>query len=322
MKVSVIVPVYNVEDYLDACLKSLVNQSLQDIEIIVVNDGSPDNSQAIIDRYVEKYPDLVKSIIKENGGQASARNVALNIAKGEYINFVDSDDWVKPDMYEKMYEKAKETDSDIVICDTTDNYKGYSIYHKPSNFTNKLRQTPSPCNKLFKKSFIGELRFPENKMWYEDFTFVTELLMQTEKIARYHNDFYQCNCRDISTMSNNNSPKNLDIITAFELIVEFAKENGLYEKYKEDLDFMIIDHILITTINRVAQQKHPEKENVIKELRRYIKKEIPNILNLKVYKEMPVNRRLIAYLNLKGLHNLSKSILSINGKMKRREVLG
>lgn len=315
MKVSVIVPVYNVEEYLAPCLDSLVKQTLQDIEIIVVNDGSPDNSQEIIDRYVKKYPNLVKAMIKENGGQASARNMALEIAKGEYVNFVDSDDWVRIDMYENMYKKAKEEDADIVVCNTTDYYKDYAVYHKPAEFTNKLKQTPSPCNKLFKRSFIGDLRFPEGKMWYEDFTFVTELLMMTDKIARCENDYYQCNCREESTMSNNNSPKNLDMLKALDLIIKFAKDNNLYDRYKEDIDFMIIDHILITTINRVAKQTHPEKERVIEELREYVKNQLPNVKKLKVFKEMPLNRRIVAALNLQGLHNVSKAILSIKAKI-------
>lgn len=315
MKVSVIVPVYNVEEYLAPCLDSLVKQTLQDIEIIVVNDGSPDNSQEIIDRYVKKYPNLVKAMIKENGGQASARNMALEIAKGEYVNFVDSDDWVRIDMYENMYKKAKEEDADIVVCNTTDYYKDYAVYHKPAEFTNKLKQTPSPCNKLFKRSFIGDLRFPEGKMWYEDFTFVTELLMMTDKIARCENDYYQCNCREESTMSNNNSPKNLDMIKALDLIIKFAKDNNLYDRYKEDIDFMIIDHILITTINRVAKQTHPEKERVIEELREYVKNQLSNVKKLKVFKEMPLNRRIVAALNLQGLHNVSKTILSIKAKI-------
>lgn len=315
MKVTVIVPVYNVEDYLEPCLSSLVNQTMKDIEIIVVNDGSPDNSQEIIDRFVKDYPELVKSIYKENGGQASARNVAMNIAQGEYINFVDSDDWVSLDMYETMYKIAKENDADIVICDTTDHYKDHCVCHKPSEFENKLRQTPSPCNKMFKRSFIGDLRFPEGKIWYEDFTFVTQLLMQTDKIARCHKEFYHCNCRDVFTMNNNNAPKNLDIISALDLIIDYAKQNGLYVRYKDDLDFMVIDHILITTINRVAKQTHPEKEQVIKKLREYVKKQLPEVRKLQVFKDMPTNRRIIASLNLSGLHNLSRRILNLKSKM-------
>ena len=94
-KVSIIVPVYNVEEYLEKCLDSLVNQTLQDIEIIVVNDGSPDNSQQIIDAYIEKYPDKIKGFIKENGGLSDARNYGITKASADYIGFVDSDDYMK-----------------------------------------------------------------------------------------------------------------------------------------------------------------------------------------------------------------------------------
>ena len=97
-KVSIIIPVYNVEKYIATCLDSLVNQTLKDIEVIVVNDGSPDNSQDIIDEYVKKYPKIVKSYIKENGGQGSARNFGLKKATVEYIGYVDSDDYVSTDM--------------------------------------------------------------------------------------------------------------------------------------------------------------------------------------------------------------------------------
>ena len=116
VKVSVIVPVYNVEKYLERCLLSLVNQSLQDIEIIVVNDGSPDNSQTIIDKFASEYKN-VKSYIKENGGLSDARNYGTKKAVGEYIAFVDSDDYVSEQMYEQMYQKAKEGDFDLVVCD-------------------------------------------------------------------------------------------------------------------------------------------------------------------------------------------------------------
>lgn len=101
MKLSIIVPVYNVEKYLAQCLDSLVGQTVEDYEIIVVNDGSPDNSQRIIDDYAARYPGLIVPMIKENGGLSSARNLGMNVAKGEFIGFVDSDDWVDETMYEK-----------------------------------------------------------------------------------------------------------------------------------------------------------------------------------------------------------------------------
>lgn len=116
-KASIIVPVYGVEKYISKCLDSLVNQTLNDIEILVVNDGTKDNSQKIIDKYVKKYPDKVKSFIKENGGQGSARNYGLKQANGDYIGYVDSDDYVELDMYEKLYNKVISDNLDIAICD-------------------------------------------------------------------------------------------------------------------------------------------------------------------------------------------------------------
>ena len=107
IKVSVIVPVWNVEKYLEKCLDSLVNQTLKEIEIIVVNDESPDNSQKIIDKYVKKYPKKIKALSQKNGGQGSARNHGLKYATGEYIGYVDSDDYIEKNMYELMYNKAK-----------------------------------------------------------------------------------------------------------------------------------------------------------------------------------------------------------------------
>ena len=98
VKVSIILPVYNVEQFLPRCLDSIVNQTLKEIECIVVNDGSPDQSQQIIDEYVKKYPHLFKPLIKENGGLSDARNYALSYVRGEYIGFVDSDDWIEPMM--------------------------------------------------------------------------------------------------------------------------------------------------------------------------------------------------------------------------------
>ena len=115
-KVSIIIPVYGVEKYVSKCLESLVNQTLNDIEIIVVNDGTKDNSQKIIDKYVKKYPGKVKSFIKENGGQGSARNYGLKQANGDYIGYVDSDDYVELEMYEKFYNKAISDYLDIAIC--------------------------------------------------------------------------------------------------------------------------------------------------------------------------------------------------------------
>ena len=117
-KVSVIIPVYNIEKYLRQCLESACTQTLEEIQVIAVDDGSTDGSAAICRELMEKYPGKLEYYHKENGGSASARNLGLEHARGEYIGFIDSDDWVEPDMYEKMYHTALEYDVDLVFCRT------------------------------------------------------------------------------------------------------------------------------------------------------------------------------------------------------------
>lgn len=129
--VSVIVPVYNVKEYLEQCLDTIINQTLKDIEIILVNDGSTDGSDEICNKYVA-LDDRVVLINQKNAGLAAARQAGLNIAKGEYIGFVDSDDWLELSMYEEMYGKAQEHDADIVFCNVyRDESKKEQIYFEP-----------------------------------------------------------------------------------------------------------------------------------------------------------------------------------------------
>ena len=125
-KVSVVVPVYNTEKYLDICLNSLVNQTIDDIEIIIVNDGSTDNSIKIIKKYMKQYPEKIVLLDQKNSGISVARNNGISIAKGEFIGFVDSDDFVELNMYENLYNAIKNTKSDIVVCD----YKNIIQTHK------------------------------------------------------------------------------------------------------------------------------------------------------------------------------------------------
>ena len=129
IKVSVIVPVYNVDKYIRRCIASLVKQTLQGIEIIIVDDGSTDNSETIIKEYM-KYNEQIKYFRKENGGLSDARNYGLKFASGEYVAFLDSDDYVEADMYEKMYKKALKEDSDMVECNFYWTYGRYGGKNK------------------------------------------------------------------------------------------------------------------------------------------------------------------------------------------------
>lgn len=148
--VSILIPVYKTELFLEECLDSLVNQTLKDIEIVCVNDGSPDNSEAILKRYAEADPRIV-IVNKKNGGLPSARNAGLDVAKGKYVGFVDSDDYVQPNMFERLYQAAEEKDCEVVIC-------GANIYPQNPAPNDWLKQVLSPADKVY-RSFTPDLIF-------------------------------------------------------------------------------------------------------------------------------------------------------------------
>lgn len=314
IKVSVIVPVYGVENYLRKCLDSLVNQTLKDIEIIVVNDGSPDNSQVIIDEFVKKYPFLVKAFIKENGGLSSARNYGLKFAVGEYLSFVDSDDWLDLYALEEMHNKAKIDNSDVVICDMVSHYDNYDVYKNCTKFNSVFEVTPSACNKIFKRDVVNDIRFLSG-LWYEDLNFSSKIFLKTNRISVISKGFYHCYCREGSITNNNNSLKNLDIINVIDDLKEYSKNNNLYD---ENLfSYLIFNHILITTINRVAMQKSKEKKRVLNTLIKYCHDNISDYKKMDFYRNIKRNRKIIAWLNYHKLYNLSKFILKVKSLLKR-----
>lgn len=317
MKVSVIVPVYNVEPYLRKCLDSLVEQTLDDMEILVINDGSPDRSQEIIDEYVKKYPERVFGYEKENGGQGSARNMALEFARGEFIGFVDSDDWVDHTMFETMYKKAISENADVVICNTIDQYADHEVFHRQSD-VGKMRKCGSVCNKIFRRSLIGDVRFPAG-LWYEDLCFGIKLLMQTDHVSYCEEHFYHAFNRPVSTMNNNNARKNLDMLKVMDEIVVFAKEKGLYEQLSYDLEYMTIEHILITSINRVAEQKNSEKREIINQMRKYVLQHYPNFRKDKAFQEFNKKQQMVAVLNAYGLSCVSRLIFVCKGILKSKK---
>ena len=316
MKVSVIVPVYNVEPYLRKCLNSLVHQTLNEIEVLVVNDGSQDNLQDIIDEYAQKYPEKIRSFIKENGGQGSARNLALGLAKGEFIGFVDSDDWVELTMFETMYQKAFSENADIVICNTVDHYSDHEVYHQQSD-VGKFRKCGSVCNKIFRRTLIDDAKFPAG-LWYEDFCFGIKLLMQTEKVVYCEEHFYHALNREGSTMNNNNARKNLDMLQVMDEIIDFAKKKNLYEHYSYDLEYMMIEHILITSINRVAEQNNKEKREIINIMRKYVLKHYPDFQKDASFAEFNKNQKIVAMLNAKGFYFVSQMLLKLKRFLKKK----
>ena len=316
IKVSVIVPVYNVEKFIDKCLNSLVKQSLKEIEIIVVNDGTKDNSQKIIDKYVKKYPDKIKSYIKENGGQGSARNYGLKKASGEYIGYVDSDDFVEKDMYKKLYNKAKENNYDIVVCgnyNVSEDYQNKNIDAFINNYNTDLENIffgkMAVWNKIYKRDILikNKLEFKE-KVWYEDLAFTLKAIMNSNTFAFIDEPLYDYLIREGSTLNNSNVQRNLEILDAFNDILSYIQHNKK-EEYFSKIEFLAIDHIYISAIVRVlkAEADDKVKRETINKLIDYMNKKFPNYKNNKYINTLSKNRKIIYKLiNIKmyGLINL------------------
>lgn len=255
IKVSVIVPVYNVEAYLVTCLESLVGQTLQEIEIVVVNDGSPDNSQAIIDDYAARYPEKIRAYVKENGGLSDARNFGVAKATGEYIAFVDSDDYVDINAYELLYNKAKETDSDVVAFPYTDvvdrtvtrKYLGDSLQYfgkSAAEAPRVLRYANSlACNKIFRRSFWLEKQFafPVGQ-WFEDSALIYQVLWCANKIECVNVPFYYYVRTREDSITNTVTERVFDVFKSAQSIVDFFSTCPQTPELVEEVTYLCLRH--------------------------------------------------------------------------------
>lgn len=268
-KVSVILPVYNVSEYLHTSLSSLTNQTLQEIEIICINDGSTDNSLEIIKEFAEKDSRIVV-VDKKNEGQGIARNLGITMAKGEYIGFVDPDDWVKPDMYEKMYNQAKNLSSDIVICDLSkyieaeDRYTKFNFFKEAISpfITKDIKVKPgeildrelinktllvSPCyswNKIYKSDMIknNEVFFSDSRC-FQDCIFVLKSHFIAEKISYIDEELYIYRIRRTSTLRSLSTKSKGSLRTIFDL-KNFLQEQGKLDEFYYNLEwFMVMNAI-------------------------------------------------------------------------------
>lgn len=258
IKVSVIVPVYNVEKYLDKCLGSLVHQTLEDIEIIIVNDASPDKSNIIMEQYKKKYPNKIKCIyLKENLSQGGARNKGIEVSTGEYITFVDSDDYVDITLCEQLYEKAKETGSDVVFCDiyrifeeTNEKRHSSLVYmQQMGKVTRKKREQlflseSYPWAKIIHRNIIinNELWFPEH-IKYEDRATVALYYKYIYNCAYIREPlyFYLLHSNSTTTKKGN---QNIEYMNSCRLLYKRIKDREIYNKYADAFDMIAINGLL------------------------------------------------------------------------------
>lgn len=292
-KVSVIIPVYNAEKYLEQCISSIANQTMQDIEILVINDGSTDNSLNILDELSQKYKGKLKIFEKENGGAGSARNLGIENATGEFIKFVDADDYLKADILEKMYNIAKEHNVKLVRgnyqtiigpirtedkCSWSD-VKGSKIIDVRKTKDYIVTETPGIGNKLISRDLIGNLRFPEKTKW-EDLAIIPIIVASSEKLFHIDEPVYNYRVNMNTTIKDfiNKIPSILDIIKCLENVEKQMELRGLSEEYKNQIESLYILHTLFRVENAMlwVNFPHKKKEIVVSSLLGILDAKYPN----------------------------------------------
>lgn len=302
-KVSIIVPIYNTEQYLPRCIDSLINQTLEDIEIILVNDASPDNSISIMNEYKRQYPELVKVIdSKINLKQGGARNLGIRAAKGEYIGFVDSDDWVKPNMYELLYNKAINDKLDIVGCNyiiknglqekLIEQYDLMWWGDKQTTLDQNLKKEllikgGSVWSKIYKREMLvkHKIYFPEH-LFYEDNFFVPIASFFANSFgivpeALYY--YFQDNIT--ATTKRRNSDHHYDRIKTSEMLREWFINNDIEGLYKDEVEYLYTKLMYINTISVILNKYDNVDYEKMKEVRNNFLQKQPEYYKNQYYKQ-------------------------------------
>ena len=307
--ISVIIPVYKVGEYLERCVDSVINQTYTNLEIILVDDGSPDNCGKICDEYAEK-DNRIKVIHKENGGAASSRNKGLDISTGRYICFVDSDDYVEKGFIERLYTLVTEKDADIAqcsYCETTGDSAGF-VYSDGGvsilcgeEMINDLYcdgerhiATVVLWTKIYKREIFNQLRLPEGIM-YEDEAIMPKILCSAKKIVVSQDRPYAYFMSENSVMRTPFSVKKLDYITALEYRMKFYREKKMDVYIDDDMRRLMLKCIVYSQ----ETDSRKLKKELLKQSHKYFRYVIKSDMSLKrkirymLYRIHPVFIKLI-----------------------------
>lgn len=291
--VSVIVPVYNVEKYLDRCIESIINQTYKNLEIILVDDGSPDNCPKMCDNWAKKDK-RIKVIHKENGGLSDARNIGINNATGDYIAFVDSDDFIDKEMYEKLLQNLIRTNSDISICsmiyyyendqikELKNNDTSFFIYDDIKKYDNLFNENflnfVVVWNKIYKKEIFKKLRFPKGKI-NEDTFLAHKILNLSNKIVYSKEKLYYYVQREESIMHQQFNIKKLDELEAYKNQMLFFQQEEFHNtKYPKISLERYIDKILVYYCRVKNHNENKQYQKQIQDLRKEYKKYYKEIM--------------------------------------------
>lgn len=253
-KISIVVPVYNLEFYIERCLSSLEHQTLDDIEVLVVNDGGTDDSQMIIDEYVARRPDRFKSFIKPNGGHGAACNYGIDRAASEYIMIVDGDDFLDADTADFMYSKASSTGADLLIGNLLYCYTGRTAPFKPLPFQGErelsgadrdqlYRNWATPCGRLYHRSIFAD---PDVRLlagiFFADANFVPKSYLVANKIYYVDKELYNYDITRPTQSMKQTDKRILNIVPALEDMIAFYLKKSAFEANRQHLMWYVARH--------------------------------------------------------------------------------
>ena len=327
VKLSIVIPVYNVESYLAKCLDSVIVPGLEGYEVIVVNDGSTDGSGAVAAAYTGRYPGLIRLIEQENGGLGAARNTGLEAARGEFVFFLDSDDWLREGAVTEMLEKLEEdfdicifgmlsvTEAGVVLDDIRSCPKEGPVALK--DFPQLLLCPPSGCNKICRRSLFMDsgLRFPA-RVWYEDLRTMPKLYLMTDRIVADSRQWYVYLQRAGSIINSANLQRNLELIEAIEDLSQHYKDRGMYDTYRDEFTYIAFyNQFLVAPVRLcLADTKSP----VLDELVDNFLANYPDFRQNPYVKAAPKKYQLLYRLMERKHYRAVRFLMGLNSKVKRK----
>ena len=336
-KLSVIIPVYNVEDYIAKCLDSVVGLGRQRLaadrepgyEVIIVNDGTQDRSAEIAESYVRKCPGFVRLISIENSGQGQARNVGIDAAAGEFLYFIDSDDYLIPGGMEELL-ALTEQDFDICIFDSIAvNTEGRELKYMAGckrqeklsleEYPELLLEGPDVWNKLFRRSLFTDhdIRFTP-RVWFEDLRTVQKLYAFTDRICYVPRALHRYVQRPGSVTNTQKARRNLEIIPAVEELIDFYKTQGRYEELKDVLEYLAFHCIFLTSSVRVNLADW--KRRVQEELMQDFLQKFPDYRQNPYVKNMCLQHKLLDHLLRRRMRLCVHILMKLNNWIKDKKL--
>lgn len=275
--VSVIVPVYNVQEYIERCLLSILKQTYKNFEVIVINDGSTDCSLDIVER-IAREDERIFIYNKKNGGQATARNMGLRYMKGDYLIMVDSDDYIQEHLIETCLKTVRETKCDLVLFDRYNiNEKGEKKYFSAGNGTTMSDAGSTPWNKFYKADLWNGCFFPEG-FWYEDLGIVPVIIAKAKKIVNINEPLYIYETSRGGSQTNQvQANKFLDVKYMLDNVYNCIVELGLLEESKAQLKTLYMEHLVyVTILEKTTKVKDKKtKKYLIEEIKKGMDSKFP-----------------------------------------------